>query len=84
VPKRGFGFGGRGGGGGLASPSVPGSGFGFGGGGGLALSSSTKNIQIGMENMGWNENLEVTDLGCEDAEYTGDIEFNMSFTIKIV
>lgn len=43
---------------------------------------SEKKLQISMENMGWNEDLKVLDLGCDDAEHKGTIEFNIVFTIK--
>jgi len=45
--------------------------------------SEKNKIQIDMENMGWNENLNIMDLGCEEAEYTGNIKFTISFIIKI-
>jgi succinate dehydrogenase/fumarate reductase-like Fe-S protein len=44
--------------------------------------SKEKKTQINMENLSWDENLSASDLGCEDGECTGTVEFNMFLRIK--
>lgn len=44
--------------------------------------SKKKKTQVSMENLSWDETMSAKDLGYEDAECTGTIEFTMSFTIK--
>jgi hypothetical protein len=39
-------------------------------------------LKIEMENMGWNEELKVEDLGCEDSDVKGEIRFSMCFVLK--
>lgn len=44
--------------------------------------SKEKKTQINIENLSWDENLSAIDLGCEDGECTGTVEFSMFFRIK--